>query len=138
MTLIYLLIIGNIFLSFILYFNIKKEQKRNRILNGFIVGIIRAVSDYKTIVDDESVPELNTKFPIPYKKLMEAVEYELVKDFENSPRRTGGVEDFIEWSKESEELFVSKKHGNTSFAQINYSLFDKIRNEVEKGTDAIV
>lgn len=132
MILVYLLIVWNIIFSFAIWSILKKEQKRSRVFQAFIVGIIRTVSDYKTILDDKDTPEQNKTLPIPYKKFIKTVEYELVKDFENSPRRTGGVEDFVEWSKGNEELFVSKKYGNTSFSHINYSLFNSIKEEIEE------
>lgn len=133
MTPIYLLTVWNIILSVAVWLILKKEQKRNRVFQAFVVGIIRAVSDYKTILDDKDAPEQNTTLPISYKKLIKTIEYELVKDFENSPRRTGGVEDFAEWAKGNEELFISKKYGNTSFSHINYSLFNSIKKETEEG-----
>jgi len=134
---VYILIVGNIILSVAIGFILVKEQKRSKILQSFIFGIIRAISDYKNILtDDENAPEQNIKLPIPYKKLLKTIEYGIVKDFENSSRKTGGVEDFIKWSNLSKDLFLEKNKAVTNFANTNYGLFNGLKEEIEKDLKA--
>lgn len=124
MVLIYILIVGNITFSFIIYLALKKEQKRNRILQAFIAGLVRSVSDYVSTTDRtdmDEVPEQNTELPIPYKKVIEAVEYEMRKDIS-----IPSVKSYEEWLRESRQLFTGDKTGNDGFVFMNYDLFDDL------------
>lgn len=124
MTLIYILIAGNIIFSFVVWTTLKKEQKRNRILQAFVAGLVRSVSDYISTTDRtnmDEVPEQNTKLPIPYKKVIEAVEHELLKDVS-----VASIKAHEEWLRESRQLFTGDKNGNDGFVFMNYDLFDDL------------
>lgn len=121
---IYILIAGNIIFSFVIWSTFKKEQKRNRILQAFIAGLVRSVSDYVSTTDKtdiDEVPEQNTKLPIPYKKIIESVEYELLKDTLMTP-----VQEHEKWLTENRQLFTSEKRGGDGFVFMNYDLFDDL------------
>jgi hypothetical protein len=67
-----------------------KERKRNRILGAFIAGLARIVSNYVSKTDQvdlEEMPVRHAALPIQYENLLEAVEYELLKDFYISPEK---------------------------------------------------
>ena len=124
MTIIYILLAANIIFSFVLFASLKKEQKRNRILQAFIAGLVRSVSDYVSTTDKtnmDEVPEQNTKLPIPYKKVIEAVEHELLKDVS-----VVSIKSHEEWLRESRQLFTGDKEGNDGFVFMNYDLFDDL------------
>jgi hypothetical protein len=124
MTLIYILTVGNIIFSLVIWSVFKKEQGRNRILQSFIAGLVRSVSDYVSTTDKaclDEVPEHNTKLPIPYKKILGAVEYEMLKDI-SMP----SVQKHEQWLRESRQLFTGEKHGNDGFVFMNYDLFDDL------------
>lgn len=120
-----LLIMGNIIFSFVIWSMLDKERKRNRILQAFIAGLVRSVSDYVSAtdeVDSDKIPESNTKLPIPYKKVLKAVEYELRKDV----AAFKSVEKHERWLRESRRLFESEKRTDDGFVFMNYDLFDRI------------
>jgi hypothetical protein len=45
------LVTGNIAFSLAIWFVLDKERKRNRILQAFIAGLVRSVSDYVSVTD---------------------------------------------------------------------------------------
>ncbi len=125
MTLIYILIVGNIIFSFVIWSILKKEQKRNLILQAFIAGLVRSISDYVSKTDRvnmDEVPTQNTKLPIPYRKVIEAVEYELLKDV-SIP---ASIKSHEEWLRESRQLFTGDKNGCDGFVFMNYDLFNDL------------
>jgi hypothetical protein len=118
-----LLILGNIGFSFIIWLALRKEQKRNRILQAFIAGIVRSVSDYVSATDKidlDEMPEPNAGLPIPYKKVLEAVEYEFLKDV----IAFASVQKHEKWLLECRQLFNSEKRRGDGFVFINHDLFD--------------
>lgn len=124
MWIIYVLILGNIIFSFVIFSILKREQRRNRILQAFIAGTIRSVSDYVSSTDKsdlDEMPEQNTKLPIPYKKIIESVEYELLKDSLMKPAK-----EYEKWLAESRQLFTNlpDRRGGDGFVFMNYDLFD--------------
>jgi len=98
------------FFSGFCYLQITREKKRNRILQSFIAGLIRGISDYHSKTDSispEDAPEKNTQLPIPYKKILEDIQYEFSKDFWMKP--------YEEWLKQDRLIFNDKKYGNDGF-----------------------
>jgi hypothetical protein len=78
-----LLITANIVATVILWTVLTKERKRTRVLCAFVAGLVRSVSDYvsgtdKTFLDE--IPIRHTQLPLPYKSVLEAIEYELAKN----------------------------------------------------------
>lgn len=110
-----------IFFSFYIYFRFLQERKRNRILQSFVAGIIRSISDYcsKTdIVSPDSVPEISHEFPIPYKNIIENIQYEFLKDFWAEP--------YVKWLKKDRLLFNDEKYSNDGFNFIYWDFFDDL------------
>ena len=75
-----------------LLFEIRKEKRRNRILQSFTAGIIKSVSDYvsKTDMHDiataaDLVKIYDKKFPILYNEILQNISKEFEKDFWTRP-----------------------------------------------------
>ena len=119
----YILLVANIFFSFVIGNSIRKDRKRNKILQAFIAGTIRSISDYASTtdkIDADNVPEQNTNLPISYKKILESVQYELLKDL---PYKS--VKKYEKWLIESRSLFW-EPYSNDGFVFMNYDLFDNL------------
>jgi hypothetical protein len=115
----------SIILSLFIWLALKREQKRSRILQAFIAGLVRSVSDYASTtdrIDLTEMPEPNTTLPIPYKKVLEAIEYELLKDTVAlaSPQK------HEKWLLATRRLFDSERRRGDGFVFINYDLFDDL------------
>lgn len=124
MTLVYILLIGNTVFSLFTWSVIKKEQERNRILQAFIAGLVRSVSDYVSATDKVSLdemPEWNAKLPIPYGKVMEAIEHELLKDVPFT-----SVQKYGKWLTDTRQLFNDTNRRGDGFVFMNYDLFDNL------------
>lgn len=124
MTLINILVVGNIIFSLVAWSVIQKEQKRNRILQAFIAGLVRSVSDYVSITDEtdlDEMPEHNTKLPIPYNKVIEAVEYELLKGVPLT-----SLQKHEKWLTGNRQLFNDANGVRDGFVFMNYDLFDDL------------
>lgn len=110
------------------YLQIAREKKRNRILQSFIAGIIRSISDYHSKTDSispENVPEKNNKSPISYKEIIENVQYEFSKDFWIKP--------YEKWLKEDRLIFYNEKYGNDGFNFIYWDFFDDLLKQRHSG-----
>ena len=117
-----------LFFSSYSYFQITREKKRNRILQSFIAGIIRSISDYHSKTDSVSpgdVPEKNNKLPIPYKNIIEDIQYEFLKDFWMKP--------YEKWLKEDRLIFNDEKYGNDGFNFIYWDFFDDLLKQWHSG-----
>ena len=60
------------------YSKIKTERKKNRILQAFIAGIIRSITNYNSKTDavsPDDVPQIDHKLPIDYKDVLESIQY---------------------------------------------------------------
>ena len=111
-------------LSGYLYFKVSRENKKNRILQAFVAGIIRSITDYNSKTDavsPEDVPQTENKHPINYKSVLEAIQYEFSKDFWAEP--------YQEWLKHDRLIFNDEKFGNDGFNFIYWDLFDKAHTE---------
>jgi hypothetical protein len=122
------LVTGNIAFSLAIWFVLDKERKRNRILQAFIAGLVRSVSDYVSVTDRallDEMPAHNTNLPIPYGKVLEAVEYELLKNVRRMP-----VEKHERWLLRSRRIFQGETARNNvlddGFVFLNYDLFDSL------------
>lgn len=126
---IFLTVVANIIFSFFIWMTLRREQNKNRILQGFIAGLVRSISDYVSATDKidlDEMPEPNTILPIPYKKVLEAVEYELLKNVSFvSPERQ-----YEKWLREGRRLFSGETMRNNArddgFVFMNYDLFDDL------------
>lgn len=120
-----ILLIVAIFCLFIwvlwLNYKIEKEKKRNRILQAFIAGTIRSVSNYKSKTDEiddaDDLPAQNSQLPIPYENILENIDWEFSKDF--------CIEPFKKWLKNDRNLFDDSKYKNDGFNFIYWDFFDK-------------
>ena len=118
-----------------LLFELRKEKRRNRIMQSFMAGLIRGVSDYVSRTDTH---ELSTptdiakvyerKFPIPYNELLQSISREFQKDF--------WMNLYWKWIKKDRNLFYEEKYANDGFNMIYWDFFDDaladIRREEEK------
>jgi hypothetical protein len=60
-----------------------KERKRTRVLSAFVAGLVRSISDYVSDTDKidlDEMPARHTQLPLPYKSVLETIEYELEKN----------------------------------------------------------
>jgi hypothetical protein len=105
------------------YFQITREKKRNRILQSFIAGLIKSISDYKSETDIENIVSAkdiikkNIEMPLPYKVILDNIESEFLKDFYMDP--------YKKWITNDRLLFDDKKYGNDGFNFIYLDFFDK-------------
>jgi len=120
--LLFLLVFGLIICFLWVNFKLNKEMKRNRILQAFIAGIIRAISDYNSKndqLDEDELPDRTTQLPIPYNMVLEHIDWELSKDlvFTN----------YEKWLKQNRTLFFDNKqyHAPDGFNFMYLDLFDK-------------
>lgn len=123
--------IAAMFLSGYLYFKVSRENKKNRILQAFVAGLMRSITDYNSKTDAISpgdVPKTENKNPISYKSVLEAIQYEFSKDFWEKP--------YQEWLKHDRLIFNDEKFGNDGFNFIYWDLFDKAHAEWNEGEKA--
>jgi hypothetical protein len=121
-----LLIAANIVATVILWMVLAKERKRNRICSAFIAGLVRSVSDYVSSTDQIDVDEMpvqHTKLPIPYENLLEAIEYELLKNFYIPTAK------YERWLVKTRRIFwendiMVRDARNDGFIFMTYDLFD--------------
>ena len=103
---------------------LEKEIYRNRILQAFIAGAIRTVSDYKGLGETKESPVKAWYMPIPYKILLENVEYEFFKGIP--------ADHYEEWIKMSENLFIYEPKpycNDDGFNFIYLDFFNRLRNQ---------
>lgn len=102
------------------HYKLSKEMRRNRILQGFIAGIIRGISDYKSAIDrdEDDLPDRTTQLPIPYHMLLENIDCELSKDLL--------LFKYQKWLKNNRLLFFDdKRYTGYGFNLMYLDLFDK-------------
>ncbi|MDD3896462.1 MAG: hypothetical protein PHU04_01265 [Candidatus Peribacteraceae bacterium] len=107
MTIIYLLLIGLVVLNLYIFYELKQEKKRTRILGAFISGII-----------------VHLKKEKPYPDLLEDIANEFGEDF--------WIEPFKKWQKKDRLLFYNSRMGNGGFNMKYWDLHDKLFSEEEK------
>jgi hypothetical protein len=123
-----LLLAANIVSTVIIWMILAKERKRNRILGAFIAGLARSVSSYVSKTDHidlDEMPVRHTILPIPYDDLLEAVEYELLKNFYISPEK------YERWLVKTRRIFLendimTRDARNDGFIFMVYDLFDDL------------
>lgn len=120
---------------------IQKEKRRNRILQSFIAGIIKSVSDHvsKTdMLDISSAADIvkiyDKKFPIHYNEILQNISKEFEKDFWTRP--------YLKWIQRDRNLFYERKYTNDGFNMIYWDLFDKAildlkKEDKKEQTDAV-
>src|SRR3990172_4088242 len=120
---IYIVIVIMAILFTYIFLELHKEKKRNRILQSFMAGLIKSVSDYisKTDASDMSTASdlINTyskKFPIPYNEVLKNINREFEKDFWQKP--------YWKWVKNDRSLFYDDKYANDGFNMIYWDFFD--------------
>lgn len=121
-----MLIFTVIFISIVYGLNkkLEKEIYRNRMLQAFIAGTIRTISDYKGLGETEKSPIKAWYLPIPYKILLENVEYEF---FKGMP-----MEHYKGWVKKNENLFIYEPKvycNDDGFNFIYLDFFNRLKNQ---------
>jgi hypothetical protein len=121
---LYLIVIILFMLIVFLFIEVYKEKRRNRILQSFLAGIIKSISDYMSktdIIDISSASDIinifERKFPIPYNELLENINKEFEKDFWINP--------YYKWVKNDRNIFYENKYKNDGFNMIYWDFFDK-------------
>jgi hypothetical protein len=124
-----LVLVGMLFIYVLLGF--RKERRRNRILQSFIAGLIKGVSDYVSRTDTQElstagdvVKVYDRKFPIPYHKLLQTIVREFQRDFWMKP--------YWKWLKNDRKLFYEKKCANDGFNMIYWDFFDNALAEIRR------
>ena len=120
-----MLILAAILISLIHRLNrkLEKEIYRNRMLQAFIAGTIRTFSDYKGLGEPEESPVKAWYLPIPYKILLDNVEYEF---FKGMP-----PDHYKEWVKSNENLFLYEPKyycNDDGFNFIYLDFFNRLKN----------
>jgi hypothetical protein len=123
-----LLIAANIVSTVILWTVLAKERKRNRILGAFIAGLVRSVSSYVSKTDKIDLDEMPVRYaqlPIPYDGVLEAIEYELLKNFYIPPEK------YERWLLKMRQIFwendiIVRDASNDGFIFMTYDLFDDL------------
>ena len=124
-ALIAMLIFTVTVISIIYWLNkkLEKEIYRNRMLQAFIAGTIRTVSDYKGLGETKESPVKAWYLPIPYRILLDNVEYEF---FKGMP-----VDHYKEWVKMNENLFIYEPKvycNDDGFNFIYLDFFNRLKN----------
>jgi hypothetical protein len=127
-TLLGLLIAANIVSTVILWIILAKERKRNRILGAFIAGIVRSISSYVSKTDKidlDGGPMRHTHLPLPYESVLEAIEYELDKNFYIPSEK------YERWLVKMRRIFLEndlmlRDARNDGFIFMTYDLFDDL------------
>ena len=128
--LILVLVAVNTILLLQFYFAFKIEQRRSRILQAFIAGIVRSVSDYSSDTDEfYRAPARADRLLIPYRHILESVKYEFSKDFWAEP--------FDRWLRNDRLLFCDSTYGNDGFPAMYLDLFDELKNERTTGQPSL-
>lgn len=107
-----------------LFMQFQKEKRRNRILQSFVAGLIKSMSDYVSQTDVIDISSANgisriydKKFPIPYNEIINAIGHEFQKDFWMNP--------YWQWIRKDRNLFYDRKYANDGFNMIYWDFFDK-------------
>ena len=106
-----------------LLFEFQKEKRRNRVLQAFIAGTIRSISEYigtdhhDLLSSDDLVKIYDKKLPIPYSDVLHNISKEFEKDFWSDPYR--------KWLKKDRNLFYKNKYANDGFNMIYWDFFDR-------------
>jgi hypothetical protein len=111
------------------------EKKRNRVLQAFLAGVIKSISDYVSETDvldalDDIDPAKNTigiynkQLPIPYKELLQNIKREFEKDFWTQP--------YWKWIRKDRNLFYEGKYANDGFNMIYWDFFDNAVADIKK------
>ena len=132
MSFIYLLIIGNLFFSFFIFNKLRKEQQRRHILQAYIAGVIRTISDYETSTDDKDILlEKEDSLPVSYESVLCAIEHELLSDISLQD----DIERHEKWLEYNKAIFSGKEglfNGKEGFVTINYNLFNDLLKSWKK------
>jgi hypothetical protein len=117
-----LIIIGIVSINF----RLNKEIKKNRILQSFISGIIRSISDYRSKTDqfceEGEIPDRVTQLPIPYLTILKNVDVELSKD--------QYLKNYEKWLKLEKNIFFDdERYSGDGFNFMYLDLFDKKLNK---------
>lgn len=114
-----------------LFIGVQKEKRRNRILQSFMAGIIKRISDYVSQTDlrdiicaDDVGKKFSNQFPIPYKEVLDNINHEFSKDF--------WIQPYWKWIKAGRNLFYENKYANDGFDMIYWEFYDKAIAEMEK------
>ena len=124
-ALIAMLILAAILISLIYWLNkkLEKEIYRNRILQAFIAGTVRTLSDYKGLGETKESPVKAWYLPLPYRILLDNVEYEF---FKGMP-----VDHYKGWLKTSENLFIYEPKAYCNDDGFNFmylDFFNRLKN----------
>lgn len=109
---------------------IEKEKKRNRTVQAFLAGVIRAISDYQSITDkdkdEEDLPPRSKSMPVPYETVMENIDWEFDKD--------SLLQHYEKWLKHDRNIFFEeKKYGGDGFNFMYLDFFDRRLKEWNSG-----
>ncbi|MDK9719141.1 MAG: hypothetical protein OEL57_14745 [Trichlorobacter sp.] len=120
MTVVYIILTVMVGFNIYVYFALSRIKQRERVLQNFVAGIIRAISDYKSPYDkySDDIPEVNKSLPIPFDKLLDTIWWEVGSDME--------MEHFDAWLKLGRNLFQdSRPLQNEGFNLIYQALHEK-------------
>lgn len=114
-----------------LLFELQREKRRNRILQSFLAGVIKSMSDYVSRTDTPDISSssdivkiYDRKFPIPYSELLQNVNREFQKDFWMKP--------YGKWIRKDRNLFYEGKYANDGFNMIYWDYFDQAAADIRK------
>ena len=122
--LLFLLVFGLLICFLWVNFKLNKEMRKNRILQAFIAGIIRVISNYNSKTDrnhEDDLPDRATQLPIPYRRVLENIDWELSKD--------QLLANYEKWLKQDRNIFFdNNRYSGDGFNFIYLDLFDKKLN----------
>jgi hypothetical protein len=121
-----LLIAANIVSTVILWMVLTKERKRTRVLCAFVAGLVRSVSDYVSRTDDlDEMPTRHTQLPLPYKSVLEAIEYELEKNVTMMDQYESWLLNMRRMCRNENDLMVRGARDD-GFVFMAFDLFDNL------------
>jgi hypothetical protein len=101
---------------------IEKEKRRNRTVQAFLAGVIRAVSDYQNSMDRgiklEDLPQKGNTLPIPYRLILDNIDCEFDRDTY--------LQHYEKWLNSERLLFFEdKKYYGGGFNFMYIDFFDR-------------
>lgn len=126
-----IILVAIVMLLVYLLFEFQKERRRSRILQSFLAGLIKSISDYVSRTDMSDISSAaditkiyDREFPIPYSELLQNISREFQKDFWLKP--------YEKWITKDRNLFYEGKYANDGFNMIYWDYFDKALSDMRR------
>lgn len=127
MSVIYIILSLLVIFNIYVYFSLYRIKRRNRLLQAFVSGTIRAVSTYRSPLDVCDADELPNKIqnPIPFEHMLENIRWELDGDLMHKYKpEPVYYQPFFSWLKLERNIFEELGYENEGFCWLYYCYHD--------------